>query len=209
MFEFAVTGFITSLVSGSYNVISMFIKSYGYTAIFVLMALEASSIPVPSEVVLPIAGVFAATGQLNFAIALVVSIVGSVFGSLVDYAIGYYIGKDVVYKHLALFHVKKETLDGFDMWFKRNGNAAVFLTRLVPIVRTFINFPAGFAKMSLKRFLAYSVIGMLIWDTVLMGFGFYLQKTAANNIVIAMAAVGVFAILLYVVYRLAMKRMKR
>lgn len=209
MFELAITGLITSLISGSYNVISMFIKSYGYAAIFVLMGLEASSLPVPSEVVLPIAGVFAATGQLNFAIALFVGIVGSVVGSLIDYAIGYYIGKDVVYKHLSLFHLKKETLDGFDAWFVRNGNAAVFLTRLVPIVRTFINFPAGFAKMSLKKFLAYSIIGMLIWDSVLMGFGFYLQKTAANNIVVAMAAVGVFAILLYLVYRLAMKKLRK
>jgi len=207
MFTLSIVTFIISLIHGSYNVISGFIKSYGYAAIFVLMGLESSSLPVPSEVVLPLVGYFAAKGILNFYLALAIAVLGSIVGSLIDYVIGYYIGKDIVYKHLSFFHIKKESLDNFDAWFEKNGVAAIFLTRLVPVVRTFINFPAGFAKMSLKEFLAYSILGMLIWDVVLMVFGFYLLSV--NNAVVVLGSIGVFAIALYVVYKLAMKRMKR
>ena len=203
----SIISFIDSLIHGSTNVINAFIKSYGYAAIFTLMAFESSSLPVPSEVVLPIAGLLAAKGTLSFWISLVVAMLGSILGSVADYAIGYYVGKDIVYKHLQLFHIKRQSLEDFDKWFERNGLAAVFLTRLVPIVRTFINFPAGFAKMNFKEFIIYSIIGMLIWDVVLMAFGFYLLS--ANNAVTVLAAIGVFAILLYLVYRFAMKRMKR
>jgi membrane protein DedA with SNARE-associated domain len=207
MFTLTIVSFLSALIHGSYNVISTYIKSYGYAAIFILMALESSSLPVPSEVVLPLVGLFAAKAVLNFWLALLVAMLGSTVGSTVDYVLGYYIGKDIVYRHLKFFHIKKESLDSFDIWFEKNGNAAVFLTRLVPIVRTFINFPAGFAKMSFKKFIAYSVVGMLIWDLVLMAFGYYLLS--ANSAVIVMAAIGVFAIALYVIYRVAMRKMKK
>lgn len=207
MFTLTIISFLLALIHGSYNVINSYIKSYGYAAIFILMALESSSLPVPSEVVLPLAGLFVAKGLLNFWLALGAAVLGSIVGSLIDYAIGYFIGKEIVYKHLKIFHIKKESLERFDKWFEKNGVAAVFLTRLVPVVRTLINFPAGFAKMPFKKFMLYSVAGMIIWDIVLMAFGFYLL--AANSAVIVLAAVGVFAILLYVVYKLAMRRMSK
>ena len=207
MFLLSIITFATSLISNSSSTIAWFITHYGYVAIFILMALESSSLPVPSEVVLPLAGLLAEKGLLNFPLAFIAGVVGSIAGSLVDYAIGYVIGKDIVYKHLKLFHVKKESLDNFDIWFEKNGIAAVFLTRLVPIVRTIINFPAGFAKMRLKEFLAYSIAGILIWDAVLMAFGFYLLSS--SSAVLVLASIGVFAILLYVVYKLAMKKMKK
>jgi membrane protein DedA with SNARE-associated domain len=207
MIILTILSFLKALVTGSYNVINTFVKSYGYGAIFILMALESSSLPIPSEIVLPLAGLFAATGTLNFTFALVAAMLGSILGSVVDYVIGYVIGKDVVYKNLKFFHLKKESLDNFDRWFEKNGNAAVFFTRLVPVARTFINFPAGFAKMSFKKFMLYSIAGMLIWDVVLMGFGFYLLS--AHSAVIVLASIGVFALLLYVIYKLALKRMKK
>lgn len=205
VFELSIS--IVSIIKGSTSVITSLISSYGYVAIFILMALESSSLPVPSEVVLPLAGVFAANGTLSFSIALIAALLGSILGSVVDYAIGYYIGKDVVYKHLRLFHIKQESLDNFDSWFNKNGSAAVFTTRLVPVVRTFINFPAGFAKMPFKKFMVYSIIGMVIWDIVLMVFGFYLLST--HSAVIALAAIGVFAIVLYGIYKLTINRMKK
>jgi membrane protein DedA with SNARE-associated domain len=207
MFTLTIISFVSSLVHGSYAVIEAFIKSYGYAAVFLLMGLESSSLPVPSEVVLPLVGYFAAKGILNFYLALLAAMLGSIVGSIVDYAIGYYIGKEIVYKHLKFFHIKKESLDNFDSWFEKNGIAAIFLSRLVPVVRTFINFPAGFAKMSFKKFMAYSIAGMLIWDVVLMAFGYYLLSV--HNAVVVLASVGVFAIVLYVIYRFAMKRMRK
>jgi membrane protein DedA with SNARE-associated domain len=207
MFLLGIVSFLSSLIFNSYNAISLFIKSYGYLAIFFLMVLESSTIPVPSEVVLPLAGLFISKGTLNFGIALFASVTGSIVGTMIDYAIGYYIGKDIVYKHLKFFHIKKEALDNFDRWFEKNGIAAVFLTRLLPVVRTVVNFPAGFAKMPLKEFLAYTVVGIVIWDIVLMAFGFYLLS--AHSAVIILASIGAFAILLYVVYKFAMKKIKK
>jgi len=207
MFTLTIVSFLYALIHGSYNVINAYIKTYGYAAIFILMTLESSSLPIPSEVVLPLVGLFVAKGTLNFGLALIAALLGSIIGSAIDYVIGYFVGKDIVYKHLKFFHIKKESLDSFDKWFEKNGVAAVFLTRLVPVVRTFINFPAGFAKMSFKKFMAYSIAGMLIWDIVLIAFGYYLLS--ANSAVVVMASIGVFAILLYVIYKVAMRRMKK
>ncbi len=207
IFTLSIVGFIDLLIFNSYTAITAFIKSYGYLAIFVLMAMESSSLPVPSEVVLPLAGLFAAEGILSFPIAFIAAFIGAVVGSMIDYLIGYYIGKEIIYKHLGFFHIKRHTLDSFDKWFEKNGIAAVFFTRLVPVLRTIVNFPAGFAKMKLKDFLAYSIAGIIIWDLVLMLFGYYLLS--AHSAVIILAAIGVFALLLYIVYKLAMKRMRR
>lgn len=183
------------------------VNAYGYAAIFILMAMESATLPIPSEVVLPLAGFLASKGTLNLYLVIAVATAGSMLGSIIDYAIGYYLGKDVVYKNLQLFHVKKATLDNFDAWFAKNGNAAVFFTRFIPVLRTVINFPAGFAQMSLKKFLAYTFIGVLIWDIVLVTFGFYVLSVKSASIVLA--GVGAFAIVLYVVYRVAASKMDK
>lgn len=207
MFTLSIVSFITALIFHSYNTVSMFIKNFGYTAVFVLMVMESSSVPIPSEVVLPLAGFFSAKGALSFPLALLVAVSGSMVGSVIDYTIGYYVGKEVVYKHLRFFHIKKQDLDNFDRWFEKNGIAAVFLTRLVPVIRTVVNFPAGFARLSLKSFLFYTLIGLVIWDFVLMVFGYYILSV--NSAVIVMAGIGVFALLLYIIYNFSMKRMKK
>ena len=183
------------------------VTAYGYAAVFVLMLLESASFPVPSEVVLPLAGYLASKAVVNFYLALAVATIGSMVGSVIDYTIGYYLGKEVVYKHLQFFHVKRHDLDNFDIWFAKNGLAAVFLTRFIPILRTVISFPAGFARMNLKSFLAYTFAGVVIWDVVLMTFGFYVLS--AKSASVALAAVAVFAITLYVVFRFASSRMRR
>lgn len=188
------------------KIVVTFMHKYGYAAIFVLMALESATLPVPSEVVLPLAGLLAANGTLNFYIALVLGVVGSIVGSMVDYTIGYYLGKELIYKHLHFFHIKKHTLDNFDSWFNRNGEAAVLISRLLPVVRTVVNFPAGFAKMDLKRFLGYSLIGIVIWDTVLMLYGYYLLSSSSAPIVLG--SVGLFALILYIIYRVARRSIK-
>lgn len=186
--------------------IPLLVHTYGYAAIFVLMLLESASFPVPSEVVLPLAGALAAQGSLNFAAALLVGIAGSIIGCLIDYAIGYFIGREIVYKHLGLFHIKRETLDGFDAWFERNRVAAVVFTRFIPIIRTVINFPAGFARMPLKQFVGYSLVGIVIWDAVLMAFGYLVLST--RNAELLMAAIGAFTVVLYIIYRFAGRSIK-
>ncbi|MEM3227408.1 MAG: DedA family protein [Candidatus Micrarchaeaceae archaeon] len=203
LFGFSLSNYYASF----YTLITNFFHSYGYFAVFSLMMLESATIPIPSEVVMPLAGIFAARHIFGFYPALAASVLGSAAGIAIDYYIGYYIGKDIVYKHLRLFRIKKEQLDAFDVWFERNGIAAVFLTRLVPVIRTVMSFPAGFAKMKPKEFFAYSISGALIWNAVLMSFGFY--ALSGNSAVDILAAIGVFVLLLYIVYALAIKRLRR
>lgn len=198
---------LLGLMKGSAGIITNYIQAYGYAAIFGLMALEGSSLPVPSEVVMPLAGYFAAKGTISFVWALLAGLLGSIVGLAVDYYIAYFVGKDVVYKHLKAFHIKKESLDNFDDWFERNGVAAIFLTRLVPVIRTLVSFPAGFARMNAKKFFGYSALGSLIWDAVLMAFGFY--ALSANDATIVLASTGVFALALYLVYHIATRRMRK
>ncbi len=196
----------SSIMGSSYSTIALLVKHYGYAAIFTLMLLEGSSLPVPSEVVLPLTGLLARSGLLNAYWGVIVALLGSIGGLAIDYYIGYFIGKDIVYKHLQKFHIRKESLDAFDRWFERNGLAAVFLSRLIPVLRTFMSFPAGFARMDQKKFFAYSIAGSLIWDSLLVGYGYY--ALPVSNAVLLITSIGMFALLLYFIYYIAKKRMK-
>lgn len=193
--------------SGIYNTLLAIITKYGYEALFGLMLLESATVPIPSEVVIPIAGFLAAKGAMNIYLALLAATAGSMVGMMVDYAIGYYIGKEVVYKHLGFFHLSRKALDDFDRWFNSNAAASVFLSRLLPVVRTIVSFPAGFSKMDLKAFIGYSLAGAIIWDSVLIAYGYYLLSSKSAEVVLA--SVGVLAILIYVIYRVAIRRLRK
>ncbi len=206
MFGLPILFSISSLFTDTYSITMALIHSYGYSALFVLMALEGSSLPIPSEVVVPLAGYLAAKGMLNAFVAFIAMFLGSVVGLAVDYYIGYFVGKDLVYKHLKFFHIKQHTLDRFDGWFAENGSFAVFITRFIPLVRTLISFPAGFAKMPQRKFFAYSMAGSFVWDAVLMVFGYYVLSV--NSAVIVLGGIGVFVLALYLIYYFAMKRKK-
>ncbi len=196
--------FMLSLLNTTEGAITGFIHSYGYVAIFVLMALESASLPIPSEVVLPLVGLFSAQGVINPYLAFIVVFVAGLLGMAIDYYIGYYVGKEVIYKHLRAFRVKKETLDAFDAWFSKNGAFAVFVGRLLPEVRGLVSLPAGFAVMPKRKFFFYSAIGTLIWDIVLMSFGYYALDSGSAYV--TLIAVGLLATILYAIYALAMSR---
>ncbi len=201
---------ITTLISiftASTATITHLVNRYGYYAIFGLMLLEGSSLPVPSEVILPLAGLLVHEGLLSFPVAVFAAVLGSIGGLIIDYYIGYFLGKEVVYKHLALFHIKRQSLEKFDQWFERNGTTAVFASRLIPIARTWMSFPAGFAKMNQKKFFAWSILGTTIWDVILVAFGFYFLGTA--KAIVTLLFIALLAIGFYAVYRLAMGLMPR
>ncbi len=197
---------ILGAIGGSASFITSFIQAQGYAALIFLMTLEGIGFPVPSEIVIPAAGFFAAKGVLDIWLAFLVILVGNTIGMVIDYAIGYYLEKGVVYKHLKLFHVKQESLDAFDGWFKRNGSFAVFVSRMLPEVRALMSFPAGFAKMDLKKFLFWSVLGSAIWDGLLLLFGYYVIST--SNFILLSVGIAAFMIILYLIMRMAMKRIK-
>jgi membrane protein DedA with SNARE-associated domain len=167
---------ISAILSFTHNV-RQTVSSLGYLGIFVLMLLESSSLPVPSEVVLPFAGYLVSTGyhQLGFWEVTTVATVAATIGSLIDYYIGLK-GIEVLTKHKilgrAVFSTDQLTFAG--NWFKRHGSFTVFAARLVPGLRTLISFPAGAAKMPLAKFLVFTTTGCLLWNGVLIYFGYYL-----------------------------------
>jgi membrane protein DedA with SNARE-associated domain len=195
-----------SIFSVTVGTVTALISQYGYLAIFVLMVLEAAAFPIPSEVVLPAVGYLVAKGVVNPIIGFSAVIAGGIIGMTVDYYIAYFLGKDVVYKHLSFFHIKKEQLQNFDTWFASHGPFAVFVTRLVPLVRALINFPAGFAEMPIGRFLLFSISGTIIWDILLIAFGYY--ALAVNSVDIVAVSLAAFVLVLYVIYRYVMSHVK-
>jgi membrane protein DedA with SNARE-associated domain len=170
------------------------------------MVLESSSLPIPSEVILPFAGYLSVSGQLNFWIIVGVSTVAGIVGALIDYYIGLK-GVQTLIKHKILGKTLLSTaqLEVAEKWFKKNGSLMVFISRVIPGFRTTFSFPAGAAKMPLKKFAAYTAAGCLLWNLVLVYFGWYLGKNwtqvagvSRYLIVAAVIAVGV-AIAVYVV----------
>ncbi|MDE1805114.1 MAG: DedA family protein [Candidatus Micrarchaeota archaeon] len=202
----AASGLI-SLITNASSVVNGLLTHYGYLAILLLMTMEYASLPVPSEIILPLIGFFAAKGDFSFIGALAVVTVAGIIGMAIDYFIAYYVGKDIVYRHAGRFHISKRSLDEFDAWFNRNGAFAVFVARLIPVARGLVSFPAGFAMMKKSTFFAYSIAGALIWDVILMLFGYY--GLASNSISVVLSGVAVFAVAIYVIYHLARRELRK
>ncbi len=199
----SVTGSLGGLTSMMVNILN----KYTYFGVLFLMTLESASLPIPSEVILPIAGALASSGIVNVYAVLAFAVIGSAIGMAIDYYIAYFIGKDFVYNHLNLFRIKKESLEKFDVWFDENGPFAVFMSRLVPVIRGLISFPAGFAQMPKKSFFAYSIAGTIVWDSALIAFGYYAIKVKSLPLIISMVA-G-FALVLYFIYIIFIKKVSK
>src|SRR5437773_2160402 len=149
----------------------------GYLGIFLLMVMESATLPVPSEVVLPLGGYLVSQGRLEFWSTVAVATIGSMVGTMVDYGIGYYLGRPAVLRYGRIVRFSEKRLETTEKWFAAHGKSVVLLARFVPLLRTLIAFPAGIVRMDVKRFLAYSAIGILVWDIALV----YLGVLAGQN----------------------------
>ncbi len=154
-----------------FQLASGFLSQTGYTGIFLLMVMESATLPVPSEIVLPLAGYLVYTGQLEFWTTVLIASVGSMIGTVIDYGIGFYLGRPAILRYGRWVRLNQHHLVRSESWFRKYGNPVVLLARFVPLVRTVIAFPAGIGKMSLSRFLAYSAVGIVIWDALLIYLG--------------------------------------
>lgn len=150
----------------------------GYLGVAGLMLLENVFPPIPSEVVMPLAGYLATRGTMTFAGVVLAGTVGSVLGALLWYWIGLRIGaarlKRLAARHGRWLTIAPEDVDAASAWFARHGPAAVFLGRMVPGVRTLISVPAGVARMPLAPFLLYTTAGSLLWSGGLAALGWWL-----------------------------------
>jgi membrane protein DedA with SNARE-associated domain len=139
------------------------ISALGYGGVVLLMAVESACIPLPSEIIMPFAGYLVYAGRFNLWAVGLAGAVGCVLGSLVAYWVGSRGGRPLIEKYGKYVLVSKHDLDLADRWFARYGEVIVFASRLLPVVRTFIAFPAGIARMNLTRFVIYTFLGSLPW----------------------------------------------
>ena len=155
----------------------------GYIGVMLAMAIESAMIPLPSELILPMAGymVWDATklepltgGAWNFWVVVIVATLGNTLGSLVAYAIGAYGGRPFLERYGRYLLIRPHEIEAADHFFAKYGSATVFFGRLLPIVRTFISFPAGVTRMPLGKFIAYSTAGALPWSILLAWAGLQL-----------------------------------
>lgn len=166
------------------HLIRVTIEDYGYLAVFVLMVLESACIPIPSEVTMLFGGAaanatFAATipghpAHLSFLLVGLLGTVGNLVGSWIAYAVGRAGGRPLVERWGRYVFLRPHEIDRAEAWFAGHGEAAVFVSRLLPVVRTFISLPAGVAEMPLGRFTAYTFVGCLPWTFALAGVGYAL-----------------------------------
>jgi membrane protein DedA with SNARE-associated domain len=160
--------------------ISRYLSEGGYVAVALLMFAENLFPPIPSELIMPLAGFTAAQGELDIVLAVTAGAIGSLLGALFWYYLGLWVGSERLRtwaaRHGRWVTFGPEDIDYVCAWFNRHGGKAVFVGRLVPAVRTLISLPAGFAQMSLRRFLIASALGTLLWTALLALAGYLLES---------------------------------
>lgn len=170
------------------------ILALGVFGVFFGMMLESAYIPIPSEVILPYAGYLAYTGRTTLPEAMLAGLLGGLAGSVVGYWVARYGGRPLLERYGRYVFIQTRHLDQAEAWFKRRGDGAVFLGRLLPVIRTYISFPAGVAEMRFGRFVLFSLLGAVPWTIFLTYVGFQLghnwrQVTTANHLLLAGALV--------------------
>jgi membrane protein DedA with SNARE-associated domain len=148
----------------------------GYLGIVLLMTLESACMPVPSEIVMPFGGFAAQRGRLDFFWVGMAGSIGCLIGSVLSYGVGYYGGRPILEKYGKYILISREKLKLADRWFGKYGGKAVFIARLLPVIRTFISLPAGIAKMDFKKFAVYSFVGSVPWCYALAYTGILLGE---------------------------------
>lgn len=164
-------------MGGFTEVFLSFIDVWGYTAVAVLMAAENACIPIPSELILGFAGFMVYDGRMTFVGATIAGMVGGMVGSIFAYYVGYYGGRPFIDKYGKYFFVRKSHVDLAQRWFDKYGIKAVFFSRMLPVVRTFISLPAGFARVPIRPFLFYTFLGSLPWTMLIIGCGMLLGES--------------------------------
>jgi membrane protein DedA with SNARE-associated domain len=162
----AISGFIIATIS-----------VLGYGGIILLMAIESACIPLPSEVIMPFSGFLVFDGRFNLWLIALAGAVGCVLGSAVAYWVGMYGGRPLIERYGKYILISHHDLDLADRWFKKYGDWAIFFSRLLPVVRTYISFPAGIARMRFGHFVLYTFLGSFPWC---LGLGYIGLKMGQN-----------------------------
>lgn len=163
------------MITGLFVLISSWIialiSATGYLGIVFLMTIESAGIPAPSEVIMPFSGFLAHGGALNIWLVAIAGTIGNLFGSLIGWWIGYKGGRPLIEKYGGYIMLRKHELDLADRFFAKHGKITVLVGRLLPIIRTYISFPAGIAQMDIKEFSLYTAAGAFPWSLGLAYLG--------------------------------------
>lgn len=179
------------------------IGAMGYPGIFLLMAMESSVIPIPSELVMPPAGYLAQRGEMNALFAVLCGTVGSLAGAYANYFAAHYLGRPLLLKYGRYVWITEEKFAKVEAFFHKHGEISTFIGRLLPVIRHLISLPAGLAGMKHGRFVLYTLLGAGLWCSVLTGIGWFIgenQELILRYSHRAVAWVVVFSLALVAVY---------
>ena len=187
-----------------FKLILNFVQTFGYIGIFIMTFIESTFIPVPSELTLIPAGFLIAKGELHLAPVLISSLAGTLLGSLLNYFMAYHFGRKLFINYGKYFFLKSGPLLSLELFFNKYGAISTFFGRMLPGIKHFISFPAGLARMDLKLFILYTILGSLIWLSFLLYLGHIISANEELiytyikrfNIVIIFVVI-IIAILLY------------
>jgi membrane protein DedA with SNARE-associated domain len=168
---------VTQIIGWLSAIVISVISALGYGGVFFLMLIESCGIPAPSEAIMPFAGFLVASGRFDFWMVVFLGALGNLAGSLLAYWIGYAGGRPLIVRCGKYLLLSEHDLKIAENWFVRWGEATAFFGRLLPVIRTYISFPAGLAKMDLKKFAFYTFIGAFIWSALFAWLG---MKLGAN-----------------------------
>ena len=156
------------------------ISSTGYMGIFVLMTLESALIPIPSEITMTFSGFLASSGQLSLISVILVGTIANLVGSLIAYYIGYFLEETIllslIKKYGKFIFLSEHEYKKAETWFQKYGDKIIFISRLLPGIRTVISLPAGMFEMDIKKFTIYTTIGCFLWSALLAYIGFALGE---------------------------------
>ena len=158
-----------------FKLILTFVQTFGYTGIFIMTFIESTFIPIPSEFTLIPAGILIAKGEMHLTPVLISSLTGTLLGSCVNYFIAYYFGRKLFINYGKYFFLKPGQLLSLELFFNKYGVISTFFGRMLPGIKHFISFPAGLARMNLKLFILYTLLGSFIWLSFLLYLGYIIN----------------------------------